>query len=94
MGDSKSSPLNENEIEAKFVLDMVYQGETRFMKLARAKGIAVIPGYEMFVQQGARQFEIWTGKPAPEADMRNEVLAAIERSTQNGKKVQNHDSDK
>jgi 3-dehydroquinate dehydratase/shikimate dehydrogenase len=23
----------------------------------------------MFVQQGARQFEIWTGKPAPESEM-------------------------
>jgi 3-dehydroquinate dehydratase / shikimate dehydrogenase len=86
MSDAKTSPLNENEIEAKFVLDMVYQGETKFVKLARAKGIAVIPGYEMFVQQGARQFEIWTGKPAPEADMQNEVLAAIERASHNGKK--------
>lgn len=85
MPDTKSSPLNESEIEAKYVLDMVYQGETRFMKIAKAKGIAVIPGYEMFVQQGARQFEIWTGKPAPEPDMQNEVLAGIERASQNGK---------
>ena len=29
----------------------------------------MISGVEMFVQQGARQFEIWTGKPAPEAEM-------------------------
>ena len=85
MGDAKTSPLNENEIEAKYVMDMVYQGDTRFMKLARAKGATVIPGHEMFVQQGARQFEIWTGKPAPEADMLNEVLAAVERASQNGK---------
>jgi len=27
------------------------------------------PGVEMFVQQGARQFEIFTGKPAPEEEM-------------------------
>ena len=31
--------------------------------------LAVVSGVEMFVQQGARQFEIWTGKPAPEAEM-------------------------
>jgi 3-dehydroquinate dehydratase/shikimate dehydrogenase len=37
--------------------------------LARARGIPVIGGVEMFVQQGARQFEIWTGKPAPETEM-------------------------
>ena len=85
MTNGKDSPLSDKEIEARYVMDMVYQGETRFMKLARAKGATVIPGYEMFVQQGARQFEIWTGKPAPETDMQNEVLAVIERASQNGK---------
>jgi 3-dehydroquinate dehydratase / shikimate dehydrogenase len=85
MADGKESPLNEKEIEARYVMDMVYQGETRFVKLARAKGVAVIPGHEMFVQQGARQFEIWTGKPAPAVEMQSEVLAAIERASQNGK---------
>ncbi|MGH9524371.1 MAG: shikimate dehydrogenase, partial [Terriglobales bacterium] len=85
LGDAKVSPLHQEEIEARFVMDMVYQGETKFMKLANARGATVIPGHEMFVQQGARQFEIWTGKPAPEADMLNEVLSAIERQSQNGK---------
>ena len=42
---------------------------TPLLALARSKGIPVISGLEMFVQQGARQFEIWTGKPAPEAEM-------------------------
>ena len=46
---------------------MVYTPlETPLLKLAHARGLAVISGIEMFVQQGARQFEIWTGKPAPE----------------------------
>ena len=43
--------------------------ETKLVKMARARNIQVIPGLEMFVQQGARQFEIWTGKPAPIAEM-------------------------
>jgi 3-dehydroquinate dehydratase/shikimate dehydrogenase len=85
MSNGKDSPLKEKEIEARYVMDMVYQAETRFMKLARARGATVIPGYEMFVQQGARQFEIWTGKPAPEAEMLSEVLTVIDRSSQNGK---------
>jgi 3-dehydroquinate dehydratase/shikimate dehydrogenase len=88
MTDPKVSPLHEKEIKARFVLDMVYQvGETRLQQLAKAQGAQVIPGYEMFVQQGARQFEIWTGKPAPVPDMHNEVLAAIEarqRAARNG----------
>ncbi|HXO37736.1 MAG TPA: hypothetical protein VN872_03820, partial [Candidatus Acidoferrum sp.] len=43
----------------------------------RARGMHVIPGSEMFVQQGARQFEIWTGKPAPLPDMQRVVEHAL-----------------
>jgi 3-dehydroquinate dehydratase / shikimate dehydrogenase len=33
----------------------------------------------MFVTQGARQFEIWTGKPAPMDEMRYVVVRELER---------------
>ncbi|MGA3106522.1 MAG: shikimate dehydrogenase [Terriglobales bacterium] len=70
MGNTRDCPLKDEEIEAKVVFDMVYDPvETHLVQVARAKGIAVIPGVEMFVQQAARQFEIWTGKPAPAGDM-------------------------
>ena len=42
--------------------------------MARQKGIPIITGIEMFVQQGARQFEIFTGKPAPEEEMLRVVI--------------------
>jgi 3-dehydroquinate dehydratase / shikimate dehydrogenase len=85
MGDVKASPLNEKEIKAKFVMDLVYgEGETRFLLLARAQGTSVIPGWEMFVHQGARQFEIWTGKPAPISEMQNEVQSALSARARNG----------
>ena len=85
MGNGKASPLNENEIKAKFVMDMVYGAvETRFLRLARAQGASVIPGWEMFVYQGARQFEIWTGKPAPLSEMQNEVQSALAARARNG----------
>ena len=32
----------------------------------------------MFVQQAARQFEIWTGKPAPGDEMLRTVLLALQ----------------
>ena len=49
---------------------MIYDpAETRLMKMAKERGAEVIPGIEMFVHQAARQFEIWTGKPAPWDDM-------------------------
>jgi len=69
-GAKAALPIAENELNAGLVFDMVYNPlETPLLKLARGKGIPVVTGLEMFVQQGARQFEIWTGKPAPEAEM-------------------------
>jgi 3-dehydroquinate dehydratase/shikimate dehydrogenase len=32
----------------------------------------------MFVHQAARQFEIWTGKPAPQDDMMQVVTLALQ----------------
>src|SRR5437763_17168323 len=80
-GASKASPLSEQEINAKYVFEMVYNpAGTRFTQLARKRGCQVIPGIEMFVQQGARQFEIWSGKPAPVPDMQHTVLTALEQT--------------
>jgi len=82
MANSRESPLNENEINAKYVFDMVYDpAETRFLKAARERGAQVIPGIEMFVHQAARQFEIWTGKPAPWDDMLRVVTIALQERT-------------
>ncbi|HXR34926.1 MAG TPA: shikimate dehydrogenase [Candidatus Binataceae bacterium] len=83
MGNTRESPLEDKEINARYVFDMVYDPpETRLLKLARERGAQVIPGIEMFVHQAARQFEIWTGKPAPWDEMlRVVLLAAQERAT-------------
>lgn len=88
MSNSGESPLHENEINAKYVFDMVYDPpETRFLKAAKARGAQIIPGIEMFVHQAARQFEIWTGKPAPWDDMLRVVTIALqERAAKAGKK--------
>jgi 3-dehydroquinate dehydratase / shikimate dehydrogenase len=77
MGNSRETPLQEKEINARYVFDMVYDPpETRFLKLAQERGAQIIPGIEMFVHQAARQFEIWTGKPAPWDEMLRVVLLA------------------
>jgi len=79
MVNGKDTPLNENEINTKFAFDMVYDpAETRFLKAAKARGAQIIPGIEMFVHQAARQFEIWTGKPAPWDDMLRVVTIALQ----------------
>ena len=79
MGNTRDCPLRDEEIQARVVFDMVYDPvETHLLQVARAKGIAVIPGVEMFVHQAARQFEIWTGKPAPADDMLRAVTIALQ----------------
>jgi len=79
MGNTRDCPLKDEEIQARVVFDMVYDPvETHLLQVARAQGIGVIPGVEMFVQQAARQFEIWTGKPAPAGDMLRAVTIALQ----------------
>jgi len=79
MGNTRETPLQEKEINARYVFDMVYDpGETRLLKLAMERGAQIIPGIEMFVHQAARQFEIWTGKPAPWDEMLKVVLLALQ----------------
>jgi 3-dehydroquinate dehydratase/shikimate dehydrogenase len=78
-GEQEKPLLSEKELNTRYAFEMVYSpAETKFTKMARAKGIHVIPGVEMFVHQGARQFEIWTGKPAPFDEMQRVVLHALE----------------
>ena len=80
MGTNRQSPLEDKELNTKYLFDLVYvPAQTKLIKMARAKNIEVIPGLEMFVQQGARQFEIWTGKPSPIAEMSFVVSKALER---------------
>jgi 3-dehydroquinate dehydratase/shikimate dehydrogenase len=77
--------LQPSEINARLVFDLVYNPiETPLLRMARQKGIPVITGVEMFVQQGARQFEIWTGKPAPEEEMLRVVLHSLRQNSESG----------
>jgi 3-dehydroquinate dehydratase/shikimate dehydrogenase len=79
-GNKTPLPIAESELNAGLVLDMVYNPlETPLIKLAKSRGIPAISGMEMFVQQGARQFELWTGKPAPEAEMARVVELELRR---------------
>jgi 3-dehydroquinate dehydratase/shikimate dehydrogenase len=82
-GNKQQTILEEKELNAKLVFDMVYNPiETPLLRMARSKGSAVITGAEMFVQQGAEQFQLWTGKPAPREDMWRVVMHALRSRTE------------
>ena len=77
-GNRDPLPISEEEFKAKYFFEMVYTpAETKMVKIARSRGMQVILGAEMFVQQGARQFETWTGKPAPVLEMQRVVEFAL-----------------
>jgi 3-dehydroquinate dehydratase/shikimate dehydrogenase len=62
----EESPV-DGPIAASVVFDMVYNPrETRLLQQAAAQGKTVVGGMAMFLAQAARQFEIWTGQPAPQ----------------------------
>ncbi len=68
----EATPLDFAQVDlSKFerppvVFDTIYNPiETRLLRDTAAAGCVTIPGTEMFVRQGAAQFERWTGRPAP-----------------------------
>lgn len=69
-------PKKLNRIQV--VMDIVYKPlQTRLLREAAAQGCRIIDGLQMLVYQGARQFELFTGRPAPVEIMRRAALAAV-----------------
>ena len=72
------SPLAAAELQCRLVMDLIYRPErTKLLKTAAQRRIATVSGVDMFLAQGFAQFEIWTGKRAPEEAMRRAVLSAL-----------------
>ncbi|MBI4335132.1 MAG: shikimate dehydrogenase [Candidatus Omnitrophica bacterium] len=56
--------------KALCVFDLIYNRETKLVRAARKNGIKTTGGLNMLLYQGARAFELWTGKRAPIGVMR------------------------
>ncbi|MGC1831034.1 MAG: shikimate dehydrogenase [Candidatus Acidiferrales bacterium] len=77
---SGRSPLEARELNCRLVFDTIYRPrETKLLQLAAQRGVETISGEEMFIAQGAAQWEIWTGERAPLEAMRRVVVRALER---------------
>ena len=64
--------------EGMVVFDSVYNPlETRLLREAKAAGCTVISGSELFINQAAKQFELWTGKVAPIEAMRPALMEKL-----------------
>jgi 3-dehydroquinate dehydratase / shikimate dehydrogenase len=76
--DSERSPLPPSWIVAPWVYDIVYNPpRTRLLREARARGHHIVEGLEMFVEQAAAQFVLFTGTEAPIDVMRETALRIL-----------------
>lgn len=63
-----------------FICDLIYNpAETLLLKQARKRGCRTLNGLSMLLFQGAKAFEIWTGRRAPVAVMRQALVKALAR---------------
>lgn len=71
-------PGTEGLREGQIVMDIVYSPlTTAFLSTARANGAITVDGLWMLVYQGARAFEIWTGREFPVEKARAVLLAKL-----------------
>ena len=68
----------DDHIPGDIVFDMVYNPmETLLLAKAKSQGREVINGLQMFLEQAAQQFELFTGETAPRAVMEKAALEAL-----------------
>jgi shikimate dehydrogenase len=61
--DDSPTELKGSFNSSQIVFDLIYNPlQTKFIELAKMQGATVINGLKMFVVQGARSFELWTGE--------------------------------
>jgi 3-dehydroquinate dehydratase / shikimate dehydrogenase len=73
-----ASPIHADELNCRVAMDMIYKPLLPpFLRVARSKGIETVSGAEMFLAQGAAQWEIWMGQRAPMEPMKRVILAAL-----------------
>ena len=65
-------------LNTRVVFDTVYNPlETPLVRMARQRRIKVISGLEMFLEQAACQFKLWTGQKPPRTVMQRAALRAL-----------------
>lgn len=64
--DDSATTIEDSFTKDQIVFDVVYNPiNTKMLQLAGEKGATTLNGLKMFVEQGARSFELWTGEKMP-----------------------------
>lgn len=78
--NSDETPVDKSNLhKGQVVFDAVYSPlETRLLKDAKNAEAKIIPGTEMLLYQAFAQFQLFTGKKAPEDIMRKALMGALD----------------
>ncbi len=61
--DDSATTIEESFNSDQIVFDVIYNPlKTKFLKIAESRGAIVLNGFKMFIEQGAKSFELWTGE--------------------------------
>lgn len=64
--DDSITTIESSFCKGQIVFDMVYNPtQTKFLKMASAKGAVPVTGLTMLVKQASKSFELWTGEEFP-----------------------------
>ncbi len=76
--NTSASPIDRIPPSVQLVFDTIYNPvRTRLLEQAAEAGCRTLTGLDMFVEQGAAQFELWTGQKAPRQVMRDVILEKL-----------------
>jgi shikimate dehydrogenase len=72
--EDSPTDLPESFNSSQIVFDLIYNPlKTKFLEIAESKGATIINGLKMFVVQGAKSFELWTGNNMDTETIYNEL---------------------
>ena len=64
--DDSATTIKESFMKGQIVFDVVYNPvKTKLLRLAESQGATIVTGLKMFVEQGAKSYELWTGQKMP-----------------------------
>ncbi len=76
--DDSPTTIEESFNENQIVFDVIYTPlKTKLLSIAESKGARTINGLTMFVEQGAKAFELWTGLEMPKEPVYDTLRANI-----------------
>ena len=79
-------PVPPSAVKGDLVVDFIYMCRgTRLLRLATSRGIEILGGEEILLEQGFAQFSLFTGRRPPVGVMRRAVIQGLLKSAPAGR---------